>query len=518
LKNSIRQIKASFTSKDSIFILFVGLALTARIGFWAYTNRTFEDALITLAPIKNFWLGNGLTHHVTEPRVHSFTSVLSILMPLPWEGLGMGLISMKIYSLAASVASLMATRSIFNTLKVSKVPRILGYSFISLDQGQIFFGMSGMETQIAVAILLTAYSYLLKEQWVRYGWCLGIGLLARPDFVIYMIIGYVSYIACHKSLSLRFTIGTLLLPLLWVAAATAYFGSPIPNTIVAKSLIHDPYTLSNSLSSLVGYWKSFSPYWANYFTINAPIAKWQALIITLIIFCTAIYGLRFKYNQGKKLTLIPAAGVFIYIIYLSFFQVSKYYLWYVQPVSAVLFIYCSIGFDAIIRLRIMPNLPLNFCIILLSFVYAIHIPNSFAIEKEFQDKVESVRAEVGRYLDAHAAFNDVIILEPLGYTGINAFNKTIYDFPGLSSRASVAALRSLKPSERNFANFIQRIQPKYIALRPQEVYAFKNAHPNSAFDYTLLKVIKSDTSPNLSSGRLTYHQDDSEFHIYKKIN
>jgi len=507
-------ITASFN--DKTFIFFVCLGLAARISFWAYTNRTLEDALIAVAHVKNYWLGNGLTHHISEPRVQGFSSPLAVLLALPWESVGWGLASIKVYSLAAYLATLAAAKNIFDQSKTSQFCRLVGYSFLACDQSQIFFGMAGMETQVAVATLVLAYSFLIKGRWIQYGWLLGLGLITRPDYVIYMAIGYISYIWIHKKISIQFAVATLALPTSWATFSILYFGSPLPNTIVAKSLIHPPYTFANGLKTLLGYWSSFSPYWANYFTISAPIPSFCAFSIVIIAFALAIYAAIFKCTQGKYIYTIPITGVLIYVGYLGFFQVSKYFLWYVPPVSAVVFIYCSIGFDAIASRKIFPDLFLKSLIIVISIAYASHIPNSFALEKQFQEKVEHTRSEVGKYINRSTTAKNTIVLEPLGYAGINAFNKTIYDFPGLASKVSIETLKMLPNSSRNFPNFINAIKPDYIALRPHEATAFKTAHPATSSEYELIRIIKGDVGKKLTSGRLVYYQEDSEFHIFRK--
>lgn len=54
-------------------------AVLIRLAFWVYTDRIWEDALISATPARNVWEGFGLTHHASEPRVHSFTSDFTIL-------------------------------------------------------------------------------------------------------------------------------------------------------------------------------------------------------------------------------------------------------------------------------------------------------------------------------------------------------------------------------------------------------------------------------------------------------
>src|SRR4029077_19883485 len=75
---------------------FIALALVLRLVFWFYTHRVWEDALITITAARNVWEGVGLTHHASEPRVHSFTSPLTVLIPLLAEQFNAGLLALRL--------------------------------------------------------------------------------------------------------------------------------------------------------------------------------------------------------------------------------------------------------------------------------------------------------------------------------------------------------------------------------------------------------------------------------------
>ena len=89
-----RHALAAF-DRDRIVPIFMLLAVGLRILFWAYTDRIWEDAIITLSPARNFWEGYGLTHHIPEPRIYSFTSTISILVFLIGEPFGQAINLMR---------------------------------------------------------------------------------------------------------------------------------------------------------------------------------------------------------------------------------------------------------------------------------------------------------------------------------------------------------------------------------------------------------------------------------------
>src|SRR6185295_11098804 len=96
-----RRRVAEMVAREPLTLVFIGVAVATRVAFWAYTGRIWEDAIISLSPARNVWEGVGLTHHASEPRVHSFTSALGELVLIFGEafGPGYGLTAMRIATL-----------------------------------------------------------------------------------------------------------------------------------------------------------------------------------------------------------------------------------------------------------------------------------------------------------------------------------------------------------------------------------------------------------------------------------
>ncbi len=121
-----------------------------RLFFWAYTDRTWEDALITVLHSENFASGLGLTHHHPGfPPVHGFTSPLSVLIPLVADvvhvGWGIGflrLVSALIVIPTILLAAAVASHKDFH-LNIWLVYLLCGY--LAFEHQQILWGMAGME-------------------------------------------------------------------------------------------------------------------------------------------------------------------------------------------------------------------------------------------------------------------------------------------------------------------------------------------------------------------------------------
>ena len=135
---------------------FIVVGLIARIVFWAVTDRKLDDAVITIKFDKNLADGFGLVHNLGEGHVQGFTSALSVLVPMPgeliWHGGGFFLI--RLVSLACFALAAIYAYRIAGELGLGRWPTAFVLAYLALDQNQVFFGVAGMETQIAVAVLL----------------------------------------------------------------------------------------------------------------------------------------------------------------------------------------------------------------------------------------------------------------------------------------------------------------------------------------------------------------------------
>src|SRR3981189_3154479 len=142
--------------RDRIVPIFMLLAVGLRILFWVYTDRIWEDAIITLSPARNFWEGYGLTHQIPEPRIYSFTSTISILVFLIGEPFGQAINLMRVLSLITAAGSIYFAARIMRHFGIHWLGQIVCLSYLATDHLQIFFGWVGAATQTASRFTLSA--------------------------------------------------------------------------------------------------------------------------------------------------------------------------------------------------------------------------------------------------------------------------------------------------------------------------------------------------------------------------
>jgi hypothetical protein len=502
---------------DPLLFIAIVLAVLVRLVFWTYTHRTWEDALITLTPARNAWLGNGLTHHISEPRVHSFTSPLSVLIPLLGEGFRQGLFFLRLSALAGAVCAIVFAHRIAQFLKVNWTIEIFLLGYLAFDQLQIFFGMSGMETQVATAILLANVFYLLTRQWTKLGiWC-GLAMLARPENILWLGLVGCSIVLIERGAIWRWALRVTLVYAPWVLFTIFYYGSPIPQTIVAKSFysggILHWLSWQQIWVSLSGLWTSVAPFAQYFFTARTPFPDFFLVLVSFLFLLFFLSGLWAAIRMRSPLI---AVGVFVllFFAYRIQAQVPTYFMWYLPPVTAVAAILVMLGLQ-----QLHFSLPKHATTLafLLTLAYAIHIPFTFPLEKRVQSRIEmGVRWKVGRYLDAVMGPNDAVVLETLGYIGFAAFNKTTYDYPGLSSKIVTDTLRSLPPGRRYMNGMLAALRPKYAVLRDVELDAFRNAYPVESREYKVAAVFTAAPNLDLKKWGIEFVSVDAKFTVLRR--
>jgi len=192
--------------------------------------------------------------------------------------------------------------------------------------------------------------------------------------------------------------------------------------------------------------------------------------------------------------------------------VHSYFMWYLPPFMALAIVLAAHGLQALGR----ASGPLAATICLgLTVAYAVPLPWSLPLERAVQSGIEEgVRLRASVALNGLMGPSDTAVMEPLGYTGWAARNKTIYDYPGLGSPTAVAALKGITPS---LAGLIDKLRPTYTLLRPSEAEQLRAHYPSASDDYR--SVMRFDAAPgatHISFAGYQYGTIDGTFVIYKR--
>ncbi len=509
----------------------MALAVAIRFAFWAYTGRVWEDALITVLHSEHAAQGQGLTNYWFQGRpTHGFTSPLSVLIPLLGDliRVGFGLTTIKIVSALASAATVFCAVSIGRDPQVRlSTPLIfVAGAYAAIEHHQILWGMAGMETEVATLALLYSVLCFLRSSPARLGLSLGICMLARPDFAIWAaVVGVWLLIDGWRSrsyLALATTTGIAALVYLpWVIFTTLYYGSPIPNTILAKAAGYNMFTRPMFTAAVIGerltgmfaaLGPAFDGYGTGFFALDGGVV-WKIMACLLPV--GAYFAVRAR--NGKLMGLFAYAAVeSLYACFL----VPLAFGWYRPPILALLAI-LSVWAVQQVLLRVPGEglrLKIGFgfaSVYLLSL--AVILPVTFRAEKGIQEIVENgVRKAMGIYLGKVMKSDETVGCEPLGYVAYYS-RRVVYDYPGLTN-PFVSELLRAHPEDRRIDRMLRHFMPDYIILRRIE-WVDVTEHLDNPWlktDYRMVKEFAVD-----AAGRAKlFHPEksiDMDFLLLQKV-
>ncbi len=471
-------------------IAIAALAVGIRLVFWQYTGRVWEDTLITVLHSENCAQGLGLTHHPSEPRVHGFTSPLSVLVPLMGDVVraGWGIPFIKIVSVlcgALAVFYLMAI-AIHPRIRLSTPLAVMVMGFVALEHHHVFFGMSGMETQMVTLILLMSFYYIIADRPVHLGVSLGLCMLARPDFGFWTIIAGLYLLCRHPRQLPKVILAASCVYGPWIIFTTLYYGSPVPNTLIAKMLGYSQWwrdpglTWSDAKRTFVDnlvyhVFAQTGPTHLGHAFQKGSFFWDKRVISNAVTFLAGVGAVAALFKKRWEL-LPPALFVLTYALYYDLF-VPALFPWYFPPLTAATVLLCAFGLDAAaspIRWPLLRTSGLGLvAVVYLGFIVSV-LPTTFRAEKAIQETIENgVRKRIGLYLAAMMKADETLGCEPLGYVGYYS-RRTIYDYPGMGSGKVTDFLRT-HPDQRSMNGVFKHFRPDYLLLRPWEYRAIREA-------------------------------------------
>jgi hypothetical protein len=535
-------------------ILFVVAAVLVCLAYFLYTDQTWEDSLITLRHSENLLKGEGLTFNVGG-RVHGFTSPINVLL-LAFCHFATGqasyVVTLWLYRVFTITAFACGGVFLLKALHNSPPTWTAASCFFGIaylfDVKTIAFTVNGMETGFMLALVAWAIYLLTRpdlNQWMLRGLCWGGLMWTRPDSCVYIAALSIAelvflsknrratFVTLVKSAALCFA---LYAP--WLIWAWAYYGSPIPHTIVAKGNVEQ-----GPLAQLIGamdqyltgllsiaaqcfrpiYFGDTPDFWTTGLMDRAVSGSTKFVgLVALLYFA---YPVKDRFGRAMSLTFT------LLCTYLSYMPIA--YPWYFPPVATfglLAFTRAATSFALSASEHLaaerswQPRKTVTLAVFILLAAGAIVLfgPASFE-ERIRQKEVEmGTRAVVGSWLEENGKPNEIVYLEPLGYIGYFS-NMRIDDFPGLIA-PDVVKIRQTLPKDqfsKATARFlvIPILKPDWVVLRSNEFGMLRQLPMYEAFrkDYTLAQQVnnldKLSRYPNLPGLQsLAYDANFGIFH------
>jgi hypothetical protein len=472
--------------------LLLLLVVAAPVVFALLADNIWEDFFITYRSSLNLVHGNGLVFEAGH-RVHTFTSPLGVLIPsgLAWIArTDDPAVVMWLFRIVACVSLGLAWWLAGPRLRAGLSLALAGL-FWALDVKIAAFSTNGMETAFLLLAVVMAWRALLDHRPVFAGCALGFVMWVRPDgFIFFGALAASVWLLRGDTkwrfqdwLAMALVAAAIYTP--WFVWAWSYYGSPIPNTIIAKGTHLTPGETLHLLAVypyrfLFGHSAAHDAFLPPYFFFGEwpGWMTWYGRVMALAAAAVAAWprcprparvaGLAFVLG-GTYLTITTRAP------------------WYF-PAWALLAYFAVAGgigtaWEALRQRQVWRWVVAAFAVALVAAQAWLFVAVTFQLRTQQRMIEWGVRAPIGRSLKNSALSpHETVFLEPLGYIGYYS-NLSMRDTPGLCA-PDVVKLR--KSGVLSMGALITALKPDWAVLRASEVVALSPVdHANLERDYFL---------------------------------
>ncbi len=210
-----------------LYVALVSAALLAAFSDWSY-----DDPFITYRYAENLQRGMGFVYNPGERVLSTTTPLFTLLLAIfstVWADIPRLAVSIGAISLAIGALAL------WDLARTWRIPRVGWVGIVLYPTYPLVVSTLSSETPLYLAFLLLAFASYARANYSVAAFMAALGTLTRPDGALVAILLAADYLLrVRRPIPWR-AIGLYLTPVLfWVVFAWAYFGSPIPTTLVAK--------------------------------------------------------------------------------------------------------------------------------------------------------------------------------------------------------------------------------------------------------------------------------------------
>lgn len=493
-------------SKGTLIIVFLVLFILAPLCYSLYTAHVWEDFFITFKFSKNFCEGNGLVY-VPGERVHGFTSPLGVILPaFCYLVTGSETVENAIwlfrllFCIPAFVgAGIFLISMLFDEDSDHKMMPVVfaGLLFIS-EAKSVMFSVNGMETAFMLFFLAWAF-YLMSRttfDWLQIGVAWGGLMWTRPDSCVYVAVLSIAFLSCRKlpvrSLLIPMTKAaavTTIIYLPWFIWAWSYYGSPVPQTVLAKNAMSGAFDPAALLIQIITHvFKASS--WV-YAPVYPQFPGWNPLVYVFSGGAGAFAALYWVFPWAKNDRLGRMASICFLCLTVYFSAMSFPYPWYFPPAAMLGIIVFVRGIFTLSDHFSKPENKLAVPVIALSGIFLVMMTTLLlsSYEMKLQQKYveDGTRRKVGEWLNKNTRRSDRIYLEALGYIGYFSDRK-ILDFPGL---VSPEVVELVKKEKLNFVTLVEKLRPEWIVVREIDYINLATKSQYFNLNYELVTVFDS---------------------------
>lgn len=305
------------------WVLPLACGLTVLVIQGTYEFSPFDDAYITYRYARNLSQGLGFVYNTGERVLATTTPLFTLVLSLAATIFGPAAVpaaSAVISLVADAVSSWLVFRLAGWVFDRWELATLTALAF-ALQPFRIDVARGGMEASFFLLLLLLTYERVLVARRYRAGAAIAaLALLTRVEAVLALapLLAWLA-ISRREALSTAAIVGIVSAP--WVIWATAYFGSPIPQSIVAKSVAYrNPlgfglfFILTFLGTGTVGPYTNF-----------VPVLSLALFALVLIVVGTV--ALARHRPASLSLVLFPI----LYLAIMSVVNAPMYFPWYFVP-------------------------------------------------------------------------------------------------------------------------------------------------------------------------------------------
>lgn len=436
------------------------ICVAVRVWVSAYSQFTSEDFLITLRYAENLARGDGLVFNSGERVLGTTTPLYTLLLALFVKvGLPAAVLGKSLNIAADGALCLICWRWLAGLNR--ERAGLIAAAAVAVNPIQIQWAVSGMEASIVALLGALIWMLNAERRYVPAWIAAAILFLVRWDGILIggILLGATLVRERHipwKGLAL---FAVICAP--WIIFAWAYYGSPIPVTAAAKSIVYgwradlDPNPLHRMIPSLPKL--LFRVY-------GTPV--YAAAAICALVGVIAVF-------RRRVVELVPATIWFF--VYWAAFLVSRVLLfpWYLVPPLPVYGALAAIGIDsATEKLKISRTALAASATVLFAMCLVAGAGLAARQCRREQEVEERVRIPLALWLKNHARPNDRVMLEPIGYVGYYSGLRVI-DVVGLVSPNILDTYR--RGAEAPMLEMVDRLKAEWCVLRPGEIDRIRHA-------------------------------------------
>ncbi len=346
-----RQGEARLPVSPSVIVLALAAircAVALALGF-----RPFDDTFITFRYALNLARGHGFVYNAGE-RVLGTTTPLWALLLAGFRSLGASIpaVAFSVPLIADAVSALLILRLLQRLGFPRRVALGAAVLFLALFD-DLSIARSGMETSLFVLLVLAALAATAERRLALAGLAAGLACLTRPEGLVLLPVLLVAGLLRWRPPARRDALlGALLLGITlgaWVLFATLYFGSVVPQSIVAKAshVARDPSLAGFSRMNLILF-LTLGQFGGGIF--ERTWLQLNVLLTLLAAFATLWLGIavaRERTEAALLRFLVPVLFPLGYTAGLAAGHAFTWFPWYYGPIYPFAAMLAAIGLEGL---------------------------------------------------------------------------------------------------------------------------------------------------------------------------